>query len=93
MANLEWIPPGPQLLAPDPNRVPGLFRDAGEHAAQRFIELFTANIRNRNTRLAYARAAAQFATWCDLHLLQLALPQIGPFHVAAYLMSFDHQNR
>jgi hypothetical protein len=28
----------------------------GERASRRFIEFFTANIRNRNTRMAYARA-------------------------------------
>lgn len=41
--------------------VPALFSDAGSDAVRRFIEFFTANIRNRNTRAAYARAVAQFA--------------------------------
>ena len=31
-----------------------------ERAGRRFIEFFTANIRNRNTRMAYARAVKQF---------------------------------
>jgi len=39
------------------NGHPALFHSRGERAGRRFIELFTANIRNRNTRLAYARAA------------------------------------
>jgi len=30
----------------------------------RFLEFFTANIRNPNTRKAYARAAGDFLTWC-----------------------------
>ena len=28
-----------------------------------FVEFFTANIRNKTTRLAYARAAGQFFSW------------------------------
>ncbi len=34
-------------------------------ASRRFVEFFTVNIRNPNTRKAYARAASQFATWCE----------------------------
>src|SRR5262249_35585333 len=55
----------------------------GQKASRRFVEFFTANIRNRNTRLAYARAVGQFLRWCDGHGLQLAA--IGPVHVAGYL--------
>ena len=40
----------------DPNLVPVLFANAGDHASRRFIEFFTATIRNPNTRQAYARA-------------------------------------
>ena len=50
----------------------------------RFIEFFTARIRNRNTRRAYARAAVDFLDWC--HARQLAsLGSIRPVHVAAYI--------
>jgi hypothetical protein len=38
-------------------RVPGMVAAAGERAALRFIDFFTANIRNPNTRAAYAVAA------------------------------------
>ena len=38
------------------NRAPTLVAAAGESAQERFIEFFTANIRNRNTRRAYAQA-------------------------------------
>jgi hypothetical protein len=31
--------------------------DAGDHAAKRFLEFFAATIRNKNTRMAYYRAA------------------------------------
>src|SRR5208282_1253943 len=62
----------PALFAPD--------RDA----AKRFIEFFTANIRNPNTRRAYARAAVQFAVWCEQNDLR-ELADIEPMHVAAYI--------
>lgn len=63
--------------------VPSLFVDAGKNAANRFVEFFTANIRNRNTRNAYVRAVAKFALWCEERNLQLA--QITPVIVAAYI--------
>ncbi|MDP9086872.1 MAG: hypothetical protein M3N02_08935, partial [Pseudomonadota bacterium] len=34
-------------------------------AARRTLEFFTANIRNPNTRKAYARAVGEFASWCE----------------------------
>jgi hypothetical protein len=36
--------------------VPALTADAGDAAGWRYVEFFTANIRNPNTRRAYARA-------------------------------------
>lgn len=41
-------------------RLPKAIARAGERAGWRFIEFFTANIRNRNTRAAYAQAVTQF---------------------------------
>jgi hypothetical protein len=38
--------------------VPALIADAGDAAGWRYVEFFNANIRNPNTRRAYARAAA-----------------------------------
>ena len=63
--------------------VPALFVEAGKKAAYRFIEFFTADIRNRHTRDAYARAVAKFSMWCERKDLQL--PQITPVIVAAYI--------
>jgi integrase/recombinase XerD len=40
--------------------LPSIIRVRGERASRRFIEFFTANIRNHNTRAAYARAVKQF---------------------------------
>ncbi len=45
--------------------LPAVITAAGEPAAMRFIEFFTANIRNPNTRAAYARAVADFFGWCE----------------------------
>jgi hypothetical protein len=42
-----------------------IVRVVGERSSRRFIEFFTAAIRNRNTRLAYVCAVKQFFDWCD----------------------------
>jgi site-specific recombinase XerD len=67
--------------------VPALFAPDRE-AAKRFIEFFTANIRNRNTRTAYAHAASEFAAWCGRNKLN-ELRDIEPVHVAAYIESLQ----
>src|ERR1039458_3998658 len=63
--------------------VPAVVLSAGKKAGLRFIEFFTANIRNPNTRRAYHRACLDFFRWCESG--GLALDQIGPVHVAAYI--------
>ena len=50
------LQPGAPANPVDGHLVPALIADAGEPAAWRYIEFFTANIRNPNTRRAYARA-------------------------------------
>jgi site-specific recombinase XerD len=62
---------------------PNLIAAAGPAATRRFIEFFAANIRNRNTRAAYARAVGQFLDWAEKR--HLDLKGIAPFHVAAYI--------
>jgi len=42
-----------------------LARESDAAAGKRFVEFLTANVGNPNTRKAYARAAAEFTTWCD----------------------------
>ena len=70
----EFLPSGPlpALVASDPA------------ASRRFVEFFTANIRNPNTRKAYARAVSDFAAWCDRNGLG-ELRDLEPVHVAAYV--------
>jgi hypothetical protein len=45
--------------------VPKLIADAGENASLRFLDFFTANLRNPNTRAAYAVAVRAFFSWLD----------------------------
>jgi len=63
--------------------LPALISDAGESAEKRFVEFFTANIRNANTRKAYLRSINQFLGWCNN--IQLTLEQIEPVNVSAYI--------
>jgi len=70
-------------MVPGIGPVPRLFLDGGQKSWFRFIEFFTAHIRNRNTRAAYARAVRQFCDWCDLH--KLSLPHLNPVLIAAYI--------
>jgi len=63
--------------------VPDLIHREGPKTAKRFLEFFTANIRNENTRAAYARAVAQFLDWCDRP--GVTLERIEPMIVAAYI--------
>jgi len=40
--------------------LPALLVQEGDQAGKRFIEFFTAQIRNKNTRAAYGQAVGQF---------------------------------
>ena len=64
-------------------QLPALFTPTPA-VARRTLEFFTANIRNPNTRKAYARAVGEFAAWCEQTGLQ-GLGAIEPVHVAAYV--------
>ena len=67
--------------------LPAVLQDAGEEASSRVIEFFTAEIRNSNTREAYARAVRRFFEWADQR--QLNLSDIEPVHIAAYVEEDD----
>jgi site-specific recombinase XerD len=64
--------------------LPAIVSEASEEARWRFLEFFTANIRNKNTRMAYLRAILPFLTWCDARGLR-DLRDIKPIIVAAYI--------
>jgi site-specific recombinase XerD len=61
-----------------------LIARAGDRAALRFLEFFTVNIRNKNTRAAYGRAAGAFLRWCEGQGIG-ELGRVQPVHVAAYI--------
>jgi integrase/recombinase XerD len=83
--------PDNTALAPTTLRLPGglpaLITSAGERASWRFVEFFTATIRNPHTREAYARAVGRFLAWCEGRGLQ-GLRAITPVVVAAYIEQF-----
>jgi integrase/recombinase XerD len=82
-ANDPAIVPVPGQARSILDSVPAIFLARGQAAAWKFVEFFTANIRNPNTRRAYAHAVAQFCHWCDKR--KLALEQLNPFIVAGYV--------
>jgi site-specific recombinase XerD len=64
--------------------VPAVIADAGVRAVRRFLEFFAAQIRNKNTRMAYYRAVCDFFVWVERHRIG-ELADIEPVHVAAYI--------
>jgi site-specific recombinase XerD len=71
------------LAQSDANVVPTLIAALGEQASWRYVEFFTASIRNANTRRAYARACSAFLGWCERR--RLTLTTIRPHDVGAYV--------
>src|SRR5918993_869029 len=63
--------------------VPAFIAAGGERAGYAFIDFFTAQIRNRNTRAAYAVAVRAFCSWADARGLTLAT--LRTHHVATYV--------
>ena len=83
---VQHSPAPPAVLVPGGWRIeglPGPVRDAGPSAQRRLLEFFTAEVRNPNTRSAYAAAASRFFQWCETR--SLALGKISPFAVASYV--------
>lgn len=76
MHQLTRLPQGtylPELVDAMPNS-----------SRKRFVEFFTANIRNPNTRKAYMRATFDFMDWCAERGIT-ALPAVQPVHVSAWI--------
>src|ERR1700687_2315679 len=64
--------------------LPAIIAGAGKGARKRFLDFFTVNIRNPNTRAAYGRAAAAFLRWCGARGIG-PRDQVEPVHVAEYI--------
>jgi site-specific recombinase XerD len=85
---MEVIPfKEPRALAGMAVKPPAVFLP-DEKAAERFFGFFTANIRNKNTRRAYYKAASRFSDWCEGRGLA-GLAHVKPVHVAAYIESLS----
>jgi len=74
---------GPVELVTLSTKLPALFL-ADAKASERFWEFFAANIRNKNTRRAYYKAACRFSDWCEGRGL-FDLGTVKPIHVAAFI--------
>jgi site-specific recombinase XerD len=70
--------------------VPALVASLGDTASWRYVEFFSANIRNPNTRRAYARACSRFFAWCEQRGLTLA--GIRPHDMGAWLEGLQEQH-
>ena len=91
----EWIAHGgeladeiayydsPELLGLPVGLVPATVSQAGSRATRRFLEFFTASIRNPNTRAAYYLAVRDFFGWCEDR--DVPLESVCPMVVAAYV--------
>jgi hypothetical protein len=77
------VPPDLLSETSEDERLPILFR-LGPDGGRRFLEFFTVNIRNRNTRRAHFKAVQGFAAWCEEKGLR-NLSGVTPMHVAAYV--------
>ena len=66
-----------------PAGVPALVVNAGADASRRFVEFFTASLRNPNTRAAYWHACTSFLEQCQV--MGLDLRSVQPVHVAVYI--------
>ena len=73
-----------QLVTLTTARAPALITAAGDRAAYRFLEFFTARIRNPHTRRAYVRAVSEFCAWLEAHGVP-SITAVGSIHVAAYI--------
>jgi len=68
---------------------PVLVTAAGDRASYRFLEFFTAQIRNPNTRRSYWRGVEDFLMWLEAHGLT-SIAEVASLHVAAYI---EHLSR
>lgn len=64
--------------------VPALVIQSGEQVYHKFVEYFIGQIRNSNTRQAYAQAVGQFLSWCEQRGVQ-RLEEISYLAVASYI--------
>ena len=74
----------PTTIASTSLAIPRLVVATGPDGIRRFVEFFAANIRNANTREAYARNVVNFLDWAESRGVQ-TLSAIQPIVVAGYI--------
>ena len=79
-----------QLATLPATQTPPLITAAGDRATYRFLEFFTAQIRNPHTRRAYVRAIGAFCAWLEAHGVP-SIAAVGSIHVAAYVEDLGHR--
>ena len=62
--------------------LPAIVSSSDSRAQLRFLEFFASTLRNPHTRRAYARAVADFLTWCDAASVP-SIAAVQPLHVAS----------
>ena len=78
-----------QLVTIAADRVPALVAAAGDRVTYRFLEFFTAQIRNPNTRRAYLQAVGPFLTQLEAQGVA-SIAAASSLHVPA---DIDHPGR
>ena len=78
------VPSRREIIRAGFENLPRAIIRAGNRASWCFVEFFTANIRNKNTRAAYAQAIGQFFRWCEHRGIQ-ELARVRPVVVAGYV--------
>ena len=69
---------------PSRHSQPMVIAAAGDRAAYRFLEFFTARIRNPHTRRSYSRAVGEFLAWLERRGVN-DITTVNSFIVAAYI--------
>jgi site-specific recombinase XerD len=81
---LATVDATPSTLSFATDHLPIILTSAGDDAITRFIEYFTAHIRNPHTRRAYLRNVVTFLRWCEQRGVR-SLKDVKPVTVAAYI--------
>ena len=81
---------GRELVSPyDGFCVPAIVADLGEEAIEHFVNFFTAEIKNPNTRASYGMAVAKFLQGCEQQ--GLGLTAIKPVTIAGYIEALEQE--
>lgn len=72
------------VIVSDAKILPVAISKSAERVRTRFLEFFTTQLRNPNTRRSYVKAASEFLSWCDTRGAQ-SLEAITPMHVAGWV--------